>query len=194
MSYKIQFLNDEEFESLPGKDMYSKVGVAYPEIGQAFVRKSGAKVVDVFSAMHELEHLEGNSLDEHFDQENRCYYKSMGDWLGPIGTIAGSIFGGPAGGSIGGMLGGAGGSLFGGGKSSGMANVYQQAAHSQNPVMSGGMQQAGPNVFQTGGASAGGAGGGNTTSQNGGLRGPVSEELMKQFNSGYMSGRQPFGG
>lgn len=83
--YKVAFVNDEDFERLPGKDMGGKVGVAYPEIGEAYVRKSGSKLIDTFSMMHELEHLEGKDLDEHFDSENKCYYKNFGDMFRQAG-------------------------------------------------------------------------------------------------------------
>ena len=75
MNYKIQFLDNEAFDSLPGVDMPSKIGVAYPETGEAFVRKTGSNVVDIFTAAHELEHLDGEALSEHYDPINHCYYK-----------------------------------------------------------------------------------------------------------------------
>jgi len=114
MSYKVTFLNDEEFERLPGNNMEGKIGVAYPNHGEAYVRKSGSNLVDVFSAMHELEHLQGSDRGERFDQENQCYYKDFGETmsqffqssipgtkafqqnaLGPLAGAAGTAIGGP---------------------------------------------------------------------------------------------------
>lgn len=188
MSYSIKFLNDKDFERLPAKNIESKIGVAYPETGEAFVRSSGVDVVDVFTALHELEHLRGNDLDEHFDTENRCYYKDFGQMLSPIMGGIGSMFGGPAGGGIGGLLG----SLFGGG------SKPQQKQPSYNfnmPAMEQG--SAAPATVQTGasgGTSAGGIGGTaiKNLSQN-----PQFKDIQNQ-QYGQTSGRSPlmsaFGG
>jgi hypothetical protein len=91
MSYKVAFLNDQDFERLPGKDMDTKIGVAYPNYGEAYIRKSGSNIVDVFTLAHELEHLKGDALNEHFDSENGCYYKGFGDIMGPISNVASMI-------------------------------------------------------------------------------------------------------
>lgn len=80
--YKVRFLNDEEFERLPGRDMDTKLGVAYPNYGEAYVRKTGSNLVDVFTLAHELEHLDGKTHDEHYDSKNQCYYKDFGQALG----------------------------------------------------------------------------------------------------------------
>ncbi len=97
MSYSIRFLNDRDFEKLPARDIESKIGVAYPETGEAFVRSSGVSIVDTFTAMHELEHLKGNDLDEHFDTENKCYYKDFGQTMQTLAPALGFIPGvGPA--------------------------------------------------------------------------------------------------
>lgn len=116
MSYKVNFVTDEEFEKLPGKDMQDKVGVAYPEYGEAYVRKSGSSALDVFTAMHELEHLEGKDLDEHYDSENKCYYKHglMQSLIPALGAASFLIPGvGPAIGGAFGSLGGGLGSILG---------------------------------------------------------------------------------
>jgi hypothetical protein len=155
MSYNIRFVDDQEFESLPGKNMYSKVGVAYPEYRQAFVRKSGSNLVDVFTMAHELEHLDGKHLDEHFDSENRCYYKDFGNIWQPALTALGTMFGGPLGGAIGGSVGGGLSSQFGQGPKQPSQQTPQMNPMGMfNPEMTG---QGAPNVIQTQGASGQGA-------------------------------------
>lgn len=107
MSYKIQFVDDKTFESLPGRNMETKLGVAYPKYGTAFVRQTGINAVDVFNAAHELEHLKGDDLDEHFDAEHGAYYKDFGNTMktvspflaaipgvGPIASVAANVGGG----------------------------------------------------------------------------------------------------
>jgi hypothetical protein len=88
MSYKVQFVDDETFNSLPGHNMEEKVGVAYPNEGIAYARRTGIGVLDAFTALHELEHLEGEDHDEHYDSENQCYYKGFGDVIKTIAPIA----------------------------------------------------------------------------------------------------------
>lgn len=112
MAYKVQFLSDDEFNLLPAKNVHTKVGVAYPETGEAFVRSSGSRLVDVFTAMHELEHLQGDDLGEHFDAENKCYYKDFGQTLAYAAPIALSFIPG-VGPAIGGALSSMGGGLAG---------------------------------------------------------------------------------
>lgn len=80
MSFKFSLLNDQEFDSLPGKDIREAVGVSYPEKGEAYIRKSGSTIMDAFTIAHELEHLQGSDLDEEFDKEGRCYYKKASGW------------------------------------------------------------------------------------------------------------------
>lgn len=91
MSYKVQFLNDEQFEALPFREMHNKVGVADPSTQRAYVRKSGVQAMDVFNAMHELQHLEEQHKGEtsnHFDPEYGVYYKGFGDVIRTIAPIA----------------------------------------------------------------------------------------------------------
>jgi len=131
MSYSIQFLDDQAFESLPGDDMASKVGIAYPESGQAFVRNTGIPTLDVFTAIHELEHLKGDDLDEHFDSENKCYYKKISDILPYAAPLAFLIPGvGPA---LGGAL-----SSIGGGVASGLGAI--------SPALGGAAQSIGGGI------------------------------------------------
>lgn len=112
MSYKVQFLNDEEFDKLPAVNIQQKVGVAYPDSGEAYVRRTGSNVLDVFTALHELEHLEGDSLGEHFDAENKCYYKDFGQTLMSVAPIAAMFIPG-IGPALGGALSGLGSGVAG---------------------------------------------------------------------------------
>lgn len=206
MSYSIHFLNDQDFEKLPAKDIESKIGVAYPHTGEAFVRSTGVNTLDVFTALHELEHLKGNDLDEHFDQENKCYYKGFSQALGPVGGVLGSMFGGPVGGilgsSMGGSMGGGSpmGSLFGNIFSSlgGGQKQQQQQAPTYNISYPSPQTTAAPATVQTAGAGGG-------VSQ-GGIGGNAVKNLQSQLQSqdienqqyGTASGRSPlmsaFGG
>ena len=179
MSYKIQFLDNEEFDRLPGDDMASKIGIAYPETNEAYVRKSGMSVVDAFTAAHEIEHLKGNDLDEHYDQENKCYYKKFNQALGQIVPAALSLFGGPPGMAAGAAMKGTNSfGLFG--KTQQQVQQENQARDQQNsPMMDqfgqnsynpypGGNGSSNPNVVQTqgGGASYGFSDNGGGSGQN----------------------------
>lgn len=179
MSYKIAFLNDEEFEKLPGKNMEDKIGVAYPKYGEAYVRKTGSNLVDVFTLAHELEHLQGETHDEHFDAENGCYYKKgfLGTFMKSVLPMVGSMFGGP----IGGVAGTAASGLMGG-------NKQQQQQSQQQGVMGAfpQMQQSQPNVIQAAGMSGSGAEGG-TPSMGGGVAG------MQQSMQSQNTPQQAFG-
>lgn len=165
MSYKIQFLNDEEFNQLPGQYMDTKLGVAYPESGEAYVRQTGIKAVDLFNLAHELEHLEGKDLDEHYDAENKCYYKDFGQTLQTVAPALSFI---PGIGPIAAAGAGIGGGLLHNrsvDKANKAAMSQQQgmmSQFSQEPQVS---QATGPNVIQGGGAGgpagASGSGGGN---------------------------------
>lgn len=127
MKYKAIFLDDKEFESLPYRDMGDKIGVADPRTGTAYARKSGMPVIDAFTIMHELEHLEeghGGEHADHFDPEHGVYYKGFGNLFSALGGAANSIGGGLS--NIGGAVSrGAGavtrgiGGLFGGGQGAG---------------------------------------------------------------------------
>lgn len=169
MSYKVEFLNDEAFDALPGNDMPSKVGVAYPSVGIAYVRQSGLPVLDAFTAAHELEHLKGDDLNEHFDTEHGAYYKKLNEFFQSAAPIAASFIPG-----VGPLVSGAMGAtnsfgLFG--KSPGQVQQQNQM-RDQEGGMSGfqpsspmpEVSQA-PNTFPTSsgnssGAAAGGVGGG----------------------------------
>lgn len=171
MSYTVKFLNDADFDLLPAKEIQDKVGVAYPKSGEAFVRSSGSHLVDVFTAMHELEHLKGEDLGEHYDAEHDCYYKngfmqalmpalSMASFLIPgvgpaLGGAMNSIFGPVAGAlgavpGIGGALGGAANSI--GGAANALGSAYAGAG------------KAAQGMLGIGGSGAAAGGGGSAMS------------------------------
>jgi hypothetical protein len=82
MSYKVQFLDDTEFEALPFRDMHDKVGVAHRESQTAYVRSTGIPTLDLFNAMHELEHIEDGQDGvhaDHYDPDYDVYYKKFKD-------------------------------------------------------------------------------------------------------------------
>lgn len=168
MSYRIAFLNDEEFEKLPGKDMHTKLGVAYPQYQEAYVRKSGSKLVDTFSMAHELEHLSGNDLNEHFDAENKCYYKDTGQWMQTAAPFMNLI---PGIGTVASIGMGAGGTAL---HQSAVNQQAKQAANQQNQMQNSSMAQfqmpqgqGAPNVVQASGGASGGSGSGGSVSSGG---------------------------
>lgn len=88
MKYKAIFLDDKDFEALPYRDMHDKIGVADPKTGVAYARKSGVPVIDAFTIMHELEHLEDGHEGvhaDHYDPEHGVYYKGFGNLFNAIG-------------------------------------------------------------------------------------------------------------
>src|SRR3990167_11285164 len=137
MKYKAVFLDDAEFESLPYRDMGEKIGVADPHTRTAYARKSGIPVIDAFTIMHELEHLEEGHEGvhaDHYDPELGVYYKGFDNLFSAIGgglsNMGGAVDRGAS--NVGGALSsGAGaisrgvGGLFGGGQ--GMSGVGKQA-------------------------------------------------------------------
>lgn len=197
MSYTVSFLNDEDFERLPGQDMGSKVGVAYPSARQAYVRKSGSKVVDVFSAMHELEHLEGSSRGERFDEENQCYYKGFADIMDPVSQIA-SFIPGPWQAPAAIYSGGRGAyKAFGGGESK--EGSEQQVQPQMQSLQAPQMVQ--PFASQVGGGMGAGGGLGQSSSATGGVRNLSQQPQFGDIENqryGNISGRSPlmnvFGG
>lgn len=179
--YKVHFVNDEQFEALPGQNMGTKVGVAYPEYGEAYVRKSGSNLVDVFSAMHELEHLQGDSLNEHFDSENKCYYKGFADVMGPVSNIAAMIPGPwqvPA-------MAYSGYNMFAGG--GGKGQQQQQNPYDYTNQGTGEMQQ--PSVMDPFVSQAQGAGGGANSAGSSG--GTAVKQLSSQPN--FNNSQDPYG-
>lgn len=189
--YKVAFLNDEEFEKLPGSDMESKIGVAYPEKGEAYIRKSGSNLVDTFSMVHELEHLKGNDLEEHYDSENGCYYKKFMDvfksaapilasFIPGIGQIAGPVLGAAT------AFSGRG----GGSRGQSIANMVNSSEQSPEIAAPATSQAAGGGANEVMG-SVGGNGIKSLSNQ------PQFQDIQKQ-RYGNISGRSPlmdvFGG
>lgn len=185
MSYKIAFLNDEEFERLPMQNPSMKLGVAYPEYGEAYVRKTRSNLVDVFTLAHELEHLQGASHGEHYDSENKCYYKDAGQWMQTAAPFMNLI---PGIGTVASIGMGAGGTAL---HQSAVNQQNKQAANQQNQMQN--LQnssmsqfqmpqgQGSPNVVQAGGGASGGSGTGGSVSS-GGLAPQTSAQGAMQGN------------
>jgi len=92
MKYTMQILDNNEFDRLPYKDTQTSLGIADPKTKTAFVRKTGIKPMDVYTAMHELEHLEeGKEGKFAHHLRNGVYYKGFGDVLGNVSNVAAMI-------------------------------------------------------------------------------------------------------
>ena len=96
MKYELVFLDDQEFEALPYLDTHTSLGLADTKAGKAYVRSTGVNAVDAFTALHELEHLEGETLGEYDRHGNGVYYKDFGSALGGAANSIGSAMGGAA--------------------------------------------------------------------------------------------------
>jgi len=192
--YTVQFVDDRSFDALPGENMGGKLGVAYPEIGKAYVRKTGSSMVDVFTAMHELEHLEGKDHDEVYDKEHKCYYKDFGKSMSGLGSIAGPLMM-----AIPGMqplgiatMAGAGIGKAANARQDQKSAMGQQMSQQASPY--GGMNQLAapmPNVIYTqggGGGQGGGDGGGSASGASPGRR-PAH---LAADQMGYYQNRNPF--
>ena len=80
MSYKIQFLDDNSFDRLPYKGVHTSLGLADSNTRTAYVRRTGINAVDLFTAAHELEHLEEGRQGVHAGHEHYgdgVYYKDL---------------------------------------------------------------------------------------------------------------------
>lgn len=55
--YTIRVLDDKEFDNLPYKGINDSLGFADPETGDAFVRRTGVKEMDMATIQHEMEEL-----------------------------------------------------------------------------------------------------------------------------------------
>ena len=80
MRYKIQFLDNESFDSLPYKDVQTSLGLADSKTQTAYVRRTGVNAIDLFTAAHELEHLEEGHEGEFSSHEkygDGVYYKDL---------------------------------------------------------------------------------------------------------------------
>jgi hypothetical protein len=86
--YKVQFLDDKDFESLDYPDMHSSLGVADPSTNTAYVRKTGIKVLDAMNLIHELDHLkDGDQGEFAHHKANGVYYKKINDFLEPAANL-----------------------------------------------------------------------------------------------------------
>lgn len=83
--YSVKFMNDQEFESLPYRDMGEKVGVCDRNRGEIYVRSSGMPVLDTFNTIHEIEHMEDGEWGRHANHQDPemagVYYKGFGDFF-----------------------------------------------------------------------------------------------------------------
>lgn len=187
MNYKVHFVDNDTFETLPGRQMGTKLGVAYPEYGEAYIRKTGSNLVDIFTLAHEMEHLEGNDLDEHYDPEFKAYYKDFGQTLQSVGAPLASFI--PGIGPMASMAANMGGSLL-----HGMGQQKaEKSALSQLQGSMGGMnsfQQPGmgapsdsPNVIQAPGGDFGQSGGS-------GGAGGIADLRRQLYGNGSFAGMQ----
>lgn len=190
MAYTAKFLSDEEFNRLPYKDIEVSLGIADPKEQTAYVRKSGVNAMDAFTLAHELDHLDEHGKGKHSDHyENGVYYKKANEWIQPIATGVGMMFGqpwvGPAVGAV---------QQRGGYNWMGIRPV-QEKSNVVYPQQAGGLpmrpqEQGGgqtpPSIIQPSGAP-GMAGGPSATG--------IGPDLMKRVReamSGTMAGRSPF--
>ena len=127
--YTLKFLDSDSFDKLPYSGAIEALGVADQSAGIAYVRDN-QNPLDVFTAIHELEHLKGDDLDEHATPgEPGVYYKKAKDWILPAIAAASFLIPGvgPAIGGALGSVGAAGGgaltSLGLGGIASGLAPI-----------------------------------------------------------------------
>jgi len=80
MKYKLEFLDDQAFDNLPYRDVHTSLGLADSNTRTAYVRRTGVNAVDLFTAAHELEHLEEGRHGEHSHHEKYAdgvYYKDL---------------------------------------------------------------------------------------------------------------------
>ena len=86
MRYKIQFLDNDSFNNLPYKDTHTSLGLADSRTQTAYVRRTGINAVDMFTAAHELEHLEEGHAGEyasHNKYGDGVYYKDLMEIFSP---------------------------------------------------------------------------------------------------------------
>lgn len=155
---QVQFLNSEQFEALPYSKVATSLGVADRNTGIAYVRDT-ASPLDVFTAMHELEHLRGDDLHEHETEgEPGVYYKDFGQTLMTVAPIALGMFGGPLLGGLGSALSGVGGGIASGlgaispalgGAASSIGGALGGAGNAIGGAL--GIGGGSPNVIKTGG-------------------------------------------
>ena len=133
MSYKIQILSDEEFESLPYPETTVSLGIADPKTNTAYVRYTQSDELNKYLINHELEHLIDGHGGEHSDHyRNGVYYKGFGQVLGGIAPFLNFIPG------IGPLL------SIGAGLGGGIMNSRDQAKQQKQSMMQQGYQQQQP--------------------------------------------------
>ena len=86
--FTVQILTDEEFDSLPYKNVRNSIGVADPHKNLAFVRDTGVKKWNLETLSHEINHLVEKNGD-HADEDG-IMHKSGGG----LGRIIAPIIGG----------------------------------------------------------------------------------------------------
>ena len=185
MSYTVKFLDSESFDKLPYSKSYDSLGVADQKTGIAYVRDTQSPM-DVFTAMHELEHLRGDDLEEHATVgEPGVYYKDFGQMFQNVApAVGGFLTGGP----VGGALGAAG--SFGANKAQKSAQKQMQSQQDQqsqmmgqfNPGAATSQPSMSPAVSQVGQANAGGGVGNNNI-------GDTIRQMLAERQSGNYAGR-----
>ena len=74
--YKIEVLDSDSFDKLSYKKTKDSLGVALPDKGLAYIRKTGDKTEDIDTLLHELEELElPESWHEEIEDGERVRYK-----------------------------------------------------------------------------------------------------------------------
>ena len=182
--YTVKFLDSESFDNLPYSKVADSLGVADQKAGIAYVRDT-ASPMDVFTTMHELEHLKGNDLEEHETPgEDGVYYKSSGSIMQTLAPFANFIPGiGPAV-SIGMGAGGTALNARDQAKAQKSAMGQQQNMMGQfNPGAATQQAPANPATSQAGGASGG------MDMSMGNSDGNMIRQLLRERQSGNYSGR-----
>ena len=89
---QIKLVSEKEFEALPAQDVQDKLGMYYPETDEIYVRDTGVPIMDVFTAIHEMQHASGETLGEHYDPINKCYYKKSNAFFQVALPLAAGLF------------------------------------------------------------------------------------------------------
>ena len=172
MEYKVQILNDKEFENLPFPETETSFGIADPETNTAYVRYSPNKDVMNYLVNHEVEHLIEGSGGKHSDHyRNGVYYKGLFDIFGGGGQQQAP----PQGGLMSKL-----GSAAYGAASKAPGFDPSKLGPQGGGMMQGGGMGAPPNVSAGGGGSSAGG-------ETGGMGGDIVSRL-KGFFSGRPSG------
>src|SRR3990167_10299837 len=88
--FKVQVLNDKEFDSLPYRNISDSLGIADKKKGLAFVRESGlGKEFDLATISHEVNHLISNHVTDA--DEDGIMHKKGGALRNILPTVIGSI-------------------------------------------------------------------------------------------------------